>query len=81
MGLIWTIVIGFVVGLIAKAIMPGKDGGGFIATTLLGIGGAWFGSFLAGLIGFHGRVGFIGSVIGAILLLMIYRWFVGRRGS
>lgn len=73
MGLIWTVLIGFVVGAVAKLIMPGKDPGGFIATTLLGIAGAWFGSFLSGVLGFSGRVGFIGSVIGAILLLVIYR--------
>ena len=79
MGLIWTILIGFLVGLIAKAIMPGKEGGGFIATTLLGIGGSWFGSFLSGLLGFGGRVGFIGSVIGAVLLLAIFGWFRKRK--
>ncbi|MFN0180438.1 MAG: GlsB/YeaQ/YmgE family stress response membrane protein [Gemmatimonadales bacterium] len=78
MGLIWTIVIGFVIGMVAKFIVPGKEGGGFIATTLLGIGGSWFGSWLSGLIGFSGRVGFIGSVIGAVLLLYIYRWFQNR---
>ncbi|MEZ4585114.1 MAG: GlsB/YeaQ/YmgE family stress response membrane protein [Gemmatimonadales bacterium] len=78
MGLIWTIVIGFLVGTIAKVIMPGKDSGGFIATTLLGIGGAWVGSFLSGMLGFGGRVGFIGSVIGAIVILFVYRWLKNR---
>jgi len=78
-GLIWTIVIGFLVGTVAKVIMPGKDSGGFIATTLLGIGGAWVGSFLSGMLGFSGRVGFIGSVIGAIVILFIYRWLKNRK--
>jgi uncharacterized membrane protein YeaQ/YmgE (transglycosylase-associated protein family) len=73
-GILWTILIGFVVGVVAKAIMPGKDGGGFIATSLLGIGGAWVGTFLA-------RMGFIGAVIGAILLLMLFRWVRGRSAA
>jgi uncharacterized membrane protein YeaQ/YmgE (transglycosylase-associated protein family) len=72
-GLIWTILIGFVVGTVAKLIMPGKDGGGFILTTLLGIAGSWFGAFLSRMLGFGGRVGFIGSVVGAVLLLVVYR--------
>jgi uncharacterized membrane protein YeaQ/YmgE (transglycosylase-associated protein family) len=80
-GILWTILIGFVVGVVAKAIMPGKDGGGFIATSLLGIGGAWVGTFLARMLGFPGRVGFIGAVIGAILLLMLFRWVRGRSAA
>lgn len=74
MGLIWTVVIGFVIGLVAKFIVPGREGGGFILTTVLGIAGSWFGSFLARLLGMGSPVGFIGSVIGAVLLLMIYNW-------
>jgi uncharacterized membrane protein YeaQ/YmgE (transglycosylase-associated protein family) len=77
-GLIWTILIGFLVGSVAKFFMPGKDPGGFILTTLLGIAGAWVGSFLSGILGFSGRVGFIGSVIGAVVLLFLYRWVKGR---
>jgi len=75
MGIIWTIVLGFVIGLIAKFIHPGKENMGFITTILLGIAG----SFLAGIIGqFIGwykagqGAGFIASVIVAILLLVIY---------
>jgi len=75
MGIVWTIVLGFVIGVIAKLLHPGKDNMGFIATILLGIGG----SFLAGIIGqFFGwykageGAGFIASVIVAILLLVIY---------
>ena len=69
MGLIFTILIGFAVGAVAKWFMPGKDNGGFFVTALLGIAGSWLGSFVLG----H-RAGFIGSVIGAILVLVIYRF-------
>jgi uncharacterized membrane protein YeaQ/YmgE (transglycosylase-associated protein family) len=69
MGLIFTILIGFVVGAVAKWFMPGKDNGGFFVTALLGIAGSWLGSIVLG----H-RAGFIGSVIGAILVLVIYRF-------
>ncbi|WP_265945035.1 GlsB/YeaQ/YmgE family stress response membrane protein [Dechloromonas sp. A34] len=75
MGIVWTIVLGFVIGVIAKLLHPGRDSMGFIATILLGIAG----SFLAGMIGqFMGwyqagqGAGFIASVIVAILLLFIY---------
>jgi len=75
MGIIWTIVLGFVIGLIAKLVVPGKENMGFIMTILLGIAG----SFLAGVIGqFIGwykagqGAGFIASVIVAILILVIY---------
>ena len=73
MGLLWTILIGFLVGTVAKFFMPGKEPGGFILTTLLGIAGSACGSWLSGVLGFSGRVGFIGSVLGAILILIIYR--------
>ena len=73
MHLIYVVIIGFVVGLIAKMIMPGKDAGGFIMTTLLGIGGSWVGSFLFGMLGMNPNVGLIGSVIGALVILWAYR--------
>ena len=73
MGWIWMILVGFVVGAIAKAIMPGKDPGGIVVTTLLGIGGAVVGGFLARILGMGGRPGLIGSVIGALILLYAYR--------
>ena len=76
MGLIWTILIGFCIGVVAKFLMPGKDPGGFIMTTLLGIAGSWLGSFL-----FGGRVGFLGSVIGAIVILLLYRFVKGKNGT
>jgi uncharacterized membrane protein YeaQ/YmgE (transglycosylase-associated protein family) len=71
--IIWTILIGFVVGAVAKFFMPGKQGGGFIMTTVLGIAGSFVGSFLSGMLGMGRTVGFIGSVIGAIIILMIAR--------
>jgi uncharacterized membrane protein YeaQ/YmgE (transglycosylase-associated protein family) len=76
MNLIWTLIIGFVVGAVAKFLMPGKDPGGFIITILLGIAGAFVASFLGRTFGLYaegGGAGFIMSVIGAILLLLIYR--------
>ena len=81
MTILWTIIIGLVIGAIAKLLMPGKDPGGFIITILIGIAG----SFVAGIIGraLHwyneGQpAGFIASVVGAILLLIIYRMFSRR---
>jgi uncharacterized membrane protein YeaQ/YmgE (transglycosylase-associated protein family) len=72
MTILWTILIGFIVGAVAKFIMPGPNGGGFLMTTVLGIAGSFVGSFVFGLLGFNG-VGFIGSVIGAILILWLVR--------
>jgi uncharacterized membrane protein YeaQ/YmgE (transglycosylase-associated protein family) len=84
MGIIWTIVLGFVIGLIAKLVHPGKENMGFITTILLGIAG----SFLAGIIGqFIGwykageGAGFIASVIVAIILLVIYGKIKGKTSS
>ena len=78
MGIVWTIVVGLVVGVIAKLLHPGKENMGFIATVLLGIGG----SFLAGIIGqamgwyqAGQGGGFIASVVAAIILLVIYGRF------
>ena len=76
------IIFGLVVGALAKFIMPGKDPGGIIVTILLGIAGSLLGGFLANSMGLGGGdqyAGLIGSIIGAIILLAIYRMFVGRR--
>lgn len=73
MGILYTIVIGFIIGVIAKFLMPGKDPGGFIITTLLGIAGSWVGGWISTMLGGVGAVGWIGSVLGAMLLLWIYR--------
>ena len=75
MGIIWTIIIGFVVGLIARAIKPGNDSAGFIVTTLIGIGGALIATYVGQAFGLYqvGQVaGWIASVIGAIVLLFIW---------
>ena len=77
MNLLWTLIIGFLVGAVAKFLMPGKDPGGFIITILLGIAGAFVASFLGRTLGLYaegGAAGFIMSVFGAILLLLIYRF-------
>jgi uncharacterized membrane protein YeaQ/YmgE (transglycosylase-associated protein family) len=71
------ILIGFVIGTVAKWIMPGDENMGFIKTTLLGIGGSVVGGWVFGLLGMGGNVGFIGSVLGALLLL----WLFNRFGS
>jgi uncharacterized membrane protein YeaQ/YmgE (transglycosylase-associated protein family) len=77
-----TLVIGLVVGAIAKFLMPGPDPGGCVITILLGIAGAFVAGFLGQVIGWYepGQpAGFIASVIGAMLLLLIYRLIRGRR--
>lgn len=82
MGILWWIIIGGIAGAIAKLVMPGKDPGGVIVTILLGIAGAIVGGWILGLIISDrdmGPTGFIGAILGAILLLAIYRWWVGRR--
>jgi uncharacterized membrane protein YeaQ/YmgE (transglycosylase-associated protein family) len=73
MGLIWTLIIGGIIGAVAKWIMPGKDPGGIFATIALGVAGSWLGSLLL-----PNWLGWIGSVLGALLLLWLYRKFVGR---
>lgn len=76
MEIIGTIVIGLVVGVIAKLLMPGKDPGGFIITILLGIAGALVATWLGQAVGLYEagqEAGFIGAVIGAMIILAIYR--------
>jgi len=84
MSIIWWIIIGGLAGMIAKAIMPGKDPGGFIVTIVLGIAGAVVGGWVLGLLvpdREMGPTGFIGAIVGALLLLGLYRMFVGNRGA
>ena len=73
MSLLITLVVGLIVGAIAKFLMPGKDPGGWIMTVVLGIAGSFAGNFIAGALGMAAPVGWIGSILGAMLLLFIYR--------
>jgi len=78
MGILGWIIFGLVIGALAKLIMPGKDPGGFVITTVLGIVGALLGGFLGRLIGLYKEdepAGFIGALVGAVLLLWLYRRF------
>lgn len=82
MHLIATIIIGLLVGIVAKLLMPGRDPGGFIITALLGIVGAIVATYLGRALGLYGpgqSAGFIGAVIGAVILLAIYRLLAGKR--
>ena len=81
-GIIATLVIGLIIGAIAKLIMPGKDPGGIIVTILIGIAGSFLGGFIGRAVGLYqpGQpAGFIMSVIGALILLAIYHFLVRRR--
>ena len=83
MSILWTIIIGFIAGVIAKFVMPGdNEPSGFILTTILGIVGAILASYLGQALGWYKAgegAGFIGAVVGAIVLLVIYGIFAGRR--
>ena len=76
MSILWTIIIGFIAGVIAKFLMPGKnEPSGFILTTILGIVGAFVATFLGQALGFYSPgegAGFIGAVVGAIVVLFIW---------
>jgi uncharacterized membrane protein YeaQ/YmgE (transglycosylase-associated protein family) len=80
--IIWTILIGLAAGTIAKLLMPGKDPGGIMITILLGIAGSFLFTYLGKFIGLYKEgetAGFIGAVVGAIILLAIYRLFKKKR--
>lgn len=85
MSIIWTIIIGFVAGLIAKWIMPGRnEPSGFIMTTILGIVGAVIATYLGQALGWYRAdegAGFIGAIVGAIVVLVIYGLIAGRRST
>ena len=85
MGILWTIIIGFVAGVVAKLIMPGKnEPSGFILTTILGIVGAFVATYLGQSLGWYRPdegAGFIGAVVGAIIILALWGWMAGRRRS
>ena len=81
MSIIWTILIGFIAGLVARALMPGPNPMGFILTALLGIVGSFLASFIGQRLGWYTvgeGAGFIAAVVGAILVLFIYGLFARR---
>lgn len=82
MDLLWTALIGLVVGAIAKFLMPGKDPGGFIITVALGIAGSFLATFIGQSVNWYRGnepAGFIASVFGAMLILWLYRKFVQKK--
>lgn len=84
MNIIWTIVIGFIAGAVAKFLMPGKDGGGFILTTVLGIAGAIVANFLGRFVGWYSEgegAGFIASIVGAVIILVVFRLIKKRQSA
>lgn len=87
LSLLWLLVVGLIAGLLARALVPGKDSMSLVATLLLGVSGSVVGGLLLGLLfgGFRDRgfspAGIIGSVIGAVIVLLVYNRISGRRGS
>jgi uncharacterized membrane protein YeaQ/YmgE (transglycosylase-associated protein family) len=86
MSVIWTIIIGFIVGVIAKFIMPGdkSEPKGFILTTILGIVGAFVATYLGQAVGWYRAgesAGIIGAIVGSVILLFVYSLIQGRQGA
>jgi uncharacterized membrane protein YeaQ/YmgE (transglycosylase-associated protein family) len=82
LGILGWIIFGLIAGALAKLVMPGRDPGGVVVTILLGIAGALVGGFLGRTLGWYGPedvAGYIMAIVGAILLLWIYRLVIGRR--
>jgi uncharacterized membrane protein YeaQ/YmgE (transglycosylase-associated protein family) len=82
MGILGWIVFGLVVGAVAKLVMPGRDPGGIIVTMLLGIAGALLGGFIGQALGLYRQgesAGFLMALVGAVVLLALYRMLIGRR--
>ena len=83
MWIIWTIIIGFIAGVIAKFLVPGRnEPSGFILTTILGIVGAFVATWLGQAVGLYGPndgAGFIGAIVGAIIVLVVWGMIAGRR--
>lgn len=80
--MIWTLLVGLVVGALAKFLMPGKDPGGIIITMLIGVAGSLLANFVGTQLGWYEQgeaAGFVASLLGAIILLAIYRAFIGKR--
>ena len=84
MHVLWMIIIGLIVGALAKLIMPGRDPGGIIVTILLGIAGSLVAGWLGRAVGWYSEgqsAGFFASIVGAIIILAIYRLIIGRTGG
>lgn len=84
MSFLWMLVVGLVVGAIAKLFMPGRDPGGVIITMLIGIAGSLIAGFLGRAVGWYTEgqpAGFIASILGAVLLLALYRALAARTGT
>jgi uncharacterized membrane protein YeaQ/YmgE (transglycosylase-associated protein family) len=83
MSIIWTIIIGFLAGVIAKFLMPGdNEPSGFILTAILGIVGAFVATYLGQALGWYGPeqgAGLVGAVVGAVIVLLVYGMFAGRQ--
>jgi len=81
MHILWALIIGLVIGAIAKFIVPGKDPGGIIVTSMIGMAGSLLATFLGRALGWYDRglaAGFIASLVGAVLLLSVYHMFRRR---
>ena len=82
MTILWTILIGFIVGIVAKFLMPGRDPAGFIITVLIGIAGSFIATYVGAAMGWYQNgqpAGFIAAVLGSIVLLLVYRMLTGKR--
>lgn len=82
MTILWTILIGFIVGIVAKFLTPGRDPGGFIITVLIGIAGSFIATYVGAAMGWYQNgqpAGFIAAVLGSIVLLLVYRLLTGKR--
>jgi len=80
--LLWTLLIGLVIGVVAKFLTPGRDPGGWIVTMLLGVAGSFVAGYLGRMLGWYQEgqsAGFIMSVVGAVLLLFVYRLLTGKK--
>ena len=82
MTILWTILIGSIVGIVAKFLTPGRDPGGFIITVLIGIAGSFIATYVGAAMGWYQNgqpAGFIAAVLGSIVLLLVYRLLTGKR--
>lgn len=84
MSFLWMLLVGFVVGLVARAVLPGTQSLGMVLTTVLGVAGSFVAGFLGQALGWYRAgqgAGFVGSVLGAMLVLFLYTKFVAGKGA